>query len=122
MSYRELRAQPRITCRFGPPIHPPWLRCSKLKYLDILHSSRLASRAPRLEDSFGTTGTRVVGAPLGQKKGTYSWLDPYGIHIRRGKLGVWPNVGTAPAPRIASLRRRERARALSKLYRLIRNS
>ncbi len=53
-----LRAQPRITSRFGPPIHPPWLRCSSLKYLDILHSSRLARRAPRRP-----------------KKGTYFWLD-----------------------------------------------
>ena len=62
--------------RFGPPIDPAWLRCSKLKYLDILHSSRLARRAPRLEDSFGTTGTRIAGAPLRPKKGTYFWLDP----------------------------------------------
>jgi hypothetical protein len=55
----EFRAQPRITSHFGTPIHPAWLRCSELKYLDILHSSRLASRAPRRP-----------------KKGSYFWLHP----------------------------------------------
>jgi hypothetical protein len=40
-------------------MHPAWLRCSKLKYLDILHFSRLASQAPRRP-----------------KKGTFFWLHP----------------------------------------------
>ena len=66
---RDLRAQPSITSRFGPPMHPAWLRCSKLKYLDILHFSRLASRAPRLEDSFGTTRTRIAGVASSSEKG-----------------------------------------------------
>jgi nitrogen fixation/metabolism regulation signal transduction histidine kinase len=36
-----------ITSHFGTPIHPVWLRCSSVIYLDIIHSSRLARRAPR---------------------------------------------------------------------------
>ena len=30
-----------------PPMHPGWLRCSSLTYVEYARSSRLASRAPR---------------------------------------------------------------------------
>ena len=46
-SFATLRARQRITSHFGTPIHPVWLRCSSVIYLDIIHSSRLARRAPR---------------------------------------------------------------------------
>ncbi len=59
---RKLRARPRISSHFGTPIHPVWLRCSSGIYLDIIHSSRLARRAPRRP-----------------KMGTYFWPDPTAI-------------------------------------------
>ena len=34
--------------RIRKPMRPVWLRCSSVIYPDITHSSRLASRAPRL--------------------------------------------------------------------------
>ncbi len=42
-----LRARAKITSHFGTPIHPVWLRCSSVIYLDIIHFSRLARRTPR---------------------------------------------------------------------------
>jgi hypothetical protein len=42
-----LRAWKGINDAFGPPIHPPWLRCSSLKYPGIL--GRRASPGGRLD-------------------------------------------------------------------------
>jgi len=43
----RLRARARITTNSWTPIHPVWLRCKSLIYLDMTHSLRLARRAPR---------------------------------------------------------------------------
>ena len=40
-------ARAKITVHSWTPIHPVWLRCSSVIYLDIIHFSRLAIRAPR---------------------------------------------------------------------------
>ena len=47
VSKPTLRARAKITTHSWTPIHPVWLRCSSVIYLDIIHFSRLARRAPR---------------------------------------------------------------------------
>jgi hypothetical protein len=46
LSY-ALRARAKITSHFKAPMHPAWLRCESLKYLDIPALSRLARQAPQ---------------------------------------------------------------------------
>ncbi len=55
------------------PIHPVWLRCSSVIYLDIMNASRLASRAPRR--SRYVTVIMNQG-PKGPRKNNYRFLDP----------------------------------------------
>ena len=43
----QLRTRAKITTHSWTPIHPVWLRCSSVIYLDIIHFSHLAIRAPR---------------------------------------------------------------------------
>ena len=86
-SSADLRAQPRITSHFGLPIHPAWLRCSSVKYQDILHSSRLARRAPRHP-----------------KKGTYFWLGPK--RERPAAILHLDLAALSPAHRTSALRTR----------------
>jgi hypothetical protein len=43
----KLRARAKITSHFKAPMHPAWLRCESLKYLDITALSRLAKQAPQ---------------------------------------------------------------------------
>jgi hypothetical protein len=42
-----LRARAKITSHFQTPMHPAWLRCESLKYLDIAALSRLARQTPQ---------------------------------------------------------------------------
>jgi hypothetical protein len=42
-----LRARAKITSHFYAPMHPVWLRCESLTYLDMPALSRLARRAPQ---------------------------------------------------------------------------
>ncbi len=42
-----------------------------------------------LEDSFGTTGTRIAGVSLRPKKGTYFWLDPKARGCRAEPSLLW---------------------------------
>jgi hypothetical protein len=42
-----LRVRAKITSHFKAPMHPAWLRCESLKYLDSPALSRLAMQAPQ---------------------------------------------------------------------------
>jgi hypothetical protein len=42
-----LRARAKITSHFKAPMHPAWLPCESLKYLDSPALSRLARQAPQ---------------------------------------------------------------------------
>jgi hypothetical protein len=42
-----IKARAKTTSHFKAPMHPAWLRCESLKYLDIPALSRLARQAPQ---------------------------------------------------------------------------
>ena len=70
----RLRARAKITTHSWTPIHPVWLRCSSVIYLDIIHFSRLAIRAPRR--SFILARTLRLGLTFARRAIIPSGLGP----------------------------------------------
>jgi retron-type reverse transcriptase len=90
-----MKAGAKITSHFETPMHPAWLRCESLTYLDMPALSRLARQAPQylissFEDKLVESALKRVLEPIYEtmfEDNSYGYRPGLGAHQCLDELG-----------------------------------